>query len=160
MRRAGGHDGDLDSGAGWLTITSGGGTACEGPVELGESVLINLFNYNERAGRVVHGPWSDAISRAAGRRLRLVKMDKAGSGSDVRPVTLLGEGSVRTLERASGLGPIDPRRFRLLIQFTSETGHIEDTWEGLEVEIGTARLRVGAAVPRCAAVTRNPEGGK
>jgi uncharacterized protein YcbX len=64
------------------------------------------------------------------------------------------------LERESGLGAIDPRRFRLLIQFTSETGHIEDTWEGLEVEVGTARLRVGASVPRCAAVTRDPEGGK
>ena len=149
-----------DAGAEWLTIKSGDGTACEGPVELGESVLINFFNYEERAGRVVHGPWSGVISRAAGRRLRLVKMDKAGSGSDVRPVTLLGEASVRTLERESGLGPIDPRRFRLLIQFTSGTGHIEDTWEGLEAEVGTARLRVGAAVPRCAAVTRNPEAGK
>jgi uncharacterized protein YcbX len=71
-----------DAGAGWLTITSGDGTACEGPVELGESVLINFFNYNERAGRVVRGPWSEVISRAAGRRLRLVKMDKAGSGSE------------------------------------------------------------------------------
>jgi uncharacterized protein YcbX len=148
-----------DAGAGRLTITSGDGTACAGPVELGESVLINLFNYEERAGRVVHGPWSEVISRAAGRRLRLVKMDKPGSGSDVRPVTLLGEASVRTLERESGLGPIDARRFRLLIQFRSETGHIEDTWEGLEVDLGTARLRVGASVPRCAAVTRNPEGG-
>jgi MOSC domain-containing protein len=149
-----------DAGAGRLTITSGDGTACEGPVELGEPVLINFFNYEKRAGRVVRGRWGEVISRAAGRRLRLVKMDKVGSGSDVRPVTLVGEGSVRTLERESGLGPIDPRRFRLLIQFTSETGHIEDTWEGLDVEVGTARLRVGGSVPRCAAVTRNPDGGK
>ena len=28
------------------------------------------------------------------------------------------------------------------------------------VEVGTARLRVGGSVPRCAAVTRNPEGGE
>jgi uncharacterized protein YcbX len=146
--------------AGRLTLTSRDGTACEGPVELGKSVLINFFNYEERAGRVVHGPWSEVISRAAGRRLRLVKMDTVGSGSDLQPVTLLGDGSVRALERESGLGPIDARRFRMLIQFRSETGHIEDTWEGLEVKVGTAQLRVGASVPRCAAVTRNPEGGR
>jgi hypothetical protein len=145
---------------GRLTITSGDGTAYEGEIELGEPVSINFFNYEDRAGRVVHGPWSEVISRAAGRPLRLVKMDKAGAGSDVTPVTLLGEGSVRTLERESGLGPIDPRRFRMLIQFASEAGHVEDGWEGREVEIGTARLRVGGSVPRCAAVTRDPDDGR
>src|SRR5919197_1552185 len=66
-------------------------------------------------------------------------MDKTGSGSDVKPGTLLGDGSVRALERESGLGPIDARRFRMLIQFTSEKGHIEDTWECREVKVGTAR---------------------
>jgi MOSC domain-containing protein len=149
-----------DAGAGRLTVTSGDGTACEGLVELGESVRVNFFNYEERAGRVVHGPWSEVISLVAARPLRLVKMDRAGSGSDVKPVTLLGEASVRALERESGLGPIDPQRFRLLIQFRSETSHVEDTWEGLEVEVGTARIRVGGSVPRCAAVTRNPEDGR
>jgi hypothetical protein len=75
-------------------------------------------------------------------------------------VTLLGDGSVRALERESGLGPIDARRFRMLIQFTADSAHVEDTWEGLDVEVGTARLRVGGSVPRCAAVTRNPEDGR
>jgi hypothetical protein len=149
-----------DAGAGRLAITSADGTAREGPVEFGESVRIDFFNYEERLGRIVRGPWSEMISRAAGRRLRLVKMDKVGSGSDVRPVTLLGDGSVRALERESGLGPIDARRFRMLIQFTADSGHVEDTWEGLDVEVGTARLRVGGSVPRCAAVTRNPEDGR
>jgi uncharacterized protein YcbX len=74
-------------------------------------------------------------------------------------VTLLGEGSLRALERESGLKSIDPRRFRMLIQFSSGEEHVEDTWRGAELKVGSARLRVGGPVARCTAITRDPERG-
>jgi uncharacterized protein len=147
---------EWDPDEGRLLVEADDGETHVGTIDVGDQVLVDWFGRKTRPGRIVAGPWSALISRVAGRPLRLVKMDQPGDGSDVKPVTLLGEGSVRRLEQESGLGPIDPRRFRMLIQFTSDEGHIEDAWEGKDLRIGAARLRVGGSVPRCAAVTRDP----
>jgi len=147
-----------NSESGRLTVRADDGEVCDGEVDLGDAVDVDFFGYEKRPGRLVLGPWNRMFERITGKRLRLVKLAVPGSGSDVRPVTLLGEASIRGLERASGLH-VDPRRFRMLIQFASMEAHVEDTWEGASVHVGSARLRIGATVPRCAATTRNPERG-
>lgn len=38
--------------------------------------------------------------------------------------------------------------------------HAEDGWDGLRVRVGDAVLEVGGPVPRCAAVTRDPDTGE
>src|SRR5206468_2644273 len=80
-----------------------------------------------RPARLVLGPWDRQLSQAAGRPLRLVKLDQPGAGSDLAPVTLLSDASVRELERRSGLGAIDAQRFRMLINFSSQIPHVEDS---------------------------------
>ncbi|UGS37276.1 MOSC domain-containing protein [Capillimicrobium parvum] len=150
---------DYDPASSRLTVVAGDGSEHAGDVRLGEAVTGLDFGGGPRPGREVLGAWSALFSEAAGESLRLVKVDDAAVGTDVAPVTLLGEGSLAELERRSGLGPIDPRRFRMLIQFASDEPRVEETWEGREIAVGEARLRVGGTVPRCAATTRHPEQG-
>jgi uncharacterized protein YcbX len=99
------------------------------------------------------------ISNVSGETLRLVKADQAGGGSDLAPVTLLGQGSLDELARRAGLTSLDPRRFRMLMQFGPLGAHVEDGWRDQVVGIGEAQIRVGATVPRCAATTRHPDRG-
>lgn len=150
---------EYDPQAGRLAVTDADGTTQADTVRTGEPVAARRFDDSRLPTHEVLGPWSELFSDAAGRSLRLVKTDEPGTGSDVEPVTLLGEGSLDELGRRSGLGAVDPRRFRMLIQFASSTPHVEDTWNGQVMSVGEARLRVGGAVPRCAATTRHPERG-
>jgi uncharacterized protein YcbX len=142
-----------------LSVTDDAGRGCEGEVRLGGPVLVDHFGIRTTRAREVLGPWSDLISDVAGVRLRLVRPDVPGDGSDLAPVTLVGDGSLAELARRSGEGPIDARRFRMLIQFGPAAPHVEDTWEGRLLSVGEALLRVGATVPRCAAITRHPDRG-
>jgi uncharacterized protein YcbX len=135
------------------------GRSCDGVVELGASVAANALDVKLVPGHEVLGPWSGFISEVAGEPLRLVKVDEPGTANDLAAVTLLGAGSLEELGRRSGLDALDPRRFRMLIQFGPSEPHVEDTWEGREISVGEVRLRVGATVPRCAATTRDPERG-
>ena len=50
----------------------------------------------------------------------------------------------------------------MLIIYSGLEAFAEDGWEGAELAAGSARLRVGGPVPRCAAVQRHPDdpGGK
>ncbi|HEY8583303.1 MAG TPA: MOSC domain-containing protein [Capillimicrobium sp.] len=144
----------------WLTLTDDAGGAWAADVELGDPVTVDFYGHRQVHGRVVRGPWAEVLGEAAGRPLTLVQADGPGRATDVEPVTLLGEGSLRALERASGLDEVDPRRFRMLIGFSSDEGHLEDTWKGRVVTVGGATLEVGGPVPRCAATTRHPETGR
>jgi uncharacterized protein YcbX len=150
---------DYDARTGRLAISRDDGERCEDIVVLGDPVEAADFDGQGRPGREAVGPWSAWLSEAAGETLRLVKVDDAAVGTDVAPATLLGEGSLAELEQRSGLGPIDPRRFRMLIQFASDEPRVEETWGGREIAVGEALLRVGGTVPRCAATTRHPEQG-
>jgi uncharacterized protein YcbX len=78
----------------------------------------------------------------------------------VEPLSLVSSASLKALEDSAQVGEIDPRRFRMLIQIDGIGAHEEDTWDGQEFSIGSALIRVGDAVKRCAATTRNPSTGK
>jgi hypothetical protein len=77
----------------------------------------------------------------------------------VHGVTLLGTSTLEALAAANSTESVDPRRFRLNIQFDGGEPLAEDTWDGRHVRIGTAVVRVGGPVKRCAATNRNPETG-
>jgi hypothetical protein len=107
---------------------------------------------------VVAGPqWSTFFSDLLGKRVRLVQARQ--SAYDVHPATILGSSSVAELARRSGLASVDPRRFRMLIEFSGGTPHLEDSWGGTLLRIGGAVLRGGGPVKRCAATTRDPASG-
>ncbi|HWI22327.1 MAG TPA: MOSC domain-containing protein [Baekduia sp.] len=143
-----------------LSVVCDDGRACDGIVELGDPLLVDYLGMKSIQTHEVHGPWSALISRMAGQPLRLAKVDTPGHGSDLAPVSLLGEGSLEELARRSGLGPIDARRFRMLLHFGPSTPHEEDDWNGQTISVGEVRMRVGGTIPRCAATTRDPEAGK
>jgi uncharacterized protein YcbX len=109
-------------------------------------------------GQVVEGEWNDRLSALAGHDVRIVRPETT---DDLReaPVTLVSRASVERLEREAGAA-VDARRFRMLFDLDGCAEHEEDSWEGRQLRVGEAVLRVGGPVPRCAATTRHPESGE
>lgn len=149
---------EYDPAANVLTLRRDGG-AWTAQVRLGALLRGAFHDRDPVAGHVVAGPWAEVLSEAVGQPLRLVRALDGNSAFDVHPATILGTASVEELGRRSGLGPVDSRRFRMLIELRTQTSHVEDSWAGRRIRVGEAELVVGGPVPRCAAVTRRPGTG-
>jgi uncharacterized protein YcbX len=134
------------------------GAVVDGDVRLGEPELTDFWGHRV-AGRVVEGPWADALSAFADKPLRLVKADEPGGAVDVEPVTLASDASADELARRAGRDGVDARRFRMLVEIEGCAAHEEDTWAGQTVRIGEALVEVTGPVPRCATTTRDPSTG-
>jgi len=150
-----------DAAAERLRLELPGGTAVEGVVEVGEQVTTDFFG-RPVGGRVVTGPWAEALSEIAGRPLRLVKADRPGSGVDrgaVGGVSLVGASSLGALATAAGLERVDGRRFRMLFGIDGVAAHAEDGWIGRRVRMGKAVVMPRGNVGRCAVTTQNPDTG-
>jgi uncharacterized protein YcbX len=141
-----------------LRLTFPDGTVVEGDVRLAEAEVTDFWGHRV-PGRVVEGPWAEALSRFAGRPVRLVKADEPAGGVDVEPLTLVSSESVAELGRQARLGELDARRFRMLLEIEGVEPHEEDTWTGRRVRIGEAVVEVGGPVPRGATTTRDPSTG-
>lgn len=147
---------DPDSGR--LEVSREGEVLHSGVVEAGDVVDTDMWGLRTLACDVVADPtWSAFFSDVVGRWVQLVRA--RGSAFDVHPVTLLGAASVARLASHAGLARIDPRRFRVLIEFHSGDPHVEDTWDGELLQVGGAVLRAGGPVHRCATTTRDPDTG-
>jgi MOSC domain-containing protein len=152
---------DYDAARDRLLLTFPDGTAVAGTVSLGGSVETRFFSRRPTA-RLVIGPWSDALSEFAGRRLRLVKADAVRGGVDRGPagaVSLISTASVAHLEGLADGRAVDPRRFRMLIEADGPVAHAEDGWVGREVRIGGAVVAMRGHVGRCLVTTQSPETG-
>ncbi|WP_026911996.1 MOSC domain-containing protein [Patulibacter minatonensis] len=150
-----------DRGSGRLDVRDRDGGRWDATVVPGDPVGVDMFGLRTTPGHVVEGPWSALLSERAGKDVRLVLLDRAGDGSDVHPVTVLGEATVTHLAERAGVGTVDPRRFRMLLAVSGTPAHAEDGWAGRTVRVGRALIEVGGPVPRCAGVTRHPdEGGR
>ncbi len=135
----------------------------------GTSVEASALAHGERvhstsgtidvAGQIVEGPWEEQLARLAGTPVRLARADRAGAGM-VAPVTLVSDGSLNRLAQEAGRSDVDARRFRMLFELEGCSAHEEDTWDGLLFELGSAVVRVGGPVARCAVTTRDPETGE
>jgi uncharacterized protein YcbX len=137
------------------------GSTAEGTIELGEAVTTSFYG-REVEGRLVLGPWSEALSSFAGRELRLVQPVQAGAGVDRgrAGVSILSTGSLEAMGNAAGAtAPIDPRRFRMLFGVEGVGPHEEDEWVGARVRIGEAVVAVRGNVGRCIVTSRHPETG-
>lgn len=143
-----------------LSLTFPDGSVVDGRVELGEPVSTWFYNRDE-PGRIVQGPWADALSEYAGRGLRLARTDAPGRAVDRHDgsVSIVSDESVDELARQAGVGSADARRFRMLVGVRGGEPHVEDTWVGREVRVGEAVVRVHEQVARCAITTKNPDTG-
>ena len=143
-----------------LAISENGKVLVEQRVEEGPAQAGNFFNVWDVQGSLIDGGWNQLVSERLGKQVRLIKASPERNGSDVEPLSLVSSASLKALEDSAQVGEIDPRRFRMLIQIDGIGAHEEDTWDGQEFSIGSAVIRVGDAVKRCAATTRNPSTGK
>ena len=140
---------------GVLTLRFPDGREISDEVELGEPVTTNFWG-RPVTGRLVLGPWSDALSDYASMALQLVRTEEPGAGCDVHVGTMLARASCERLGQELG-AEVDGRRFRMLFELNGAGAHEEDTWD--RVGIGEAVVRVAGPVPRCAVTTQDPESG-
>jgi uncharacterized protein YcbX len=136
------------------------GQVLEDQVVLGPTVRAEFYG-DDLEATLIEGPWSEAVSQAMGRRLRLVEageqgaVDRLGLGH----VTLISRASLERLAAEGALDGIDSRRFRMLIEVDCLEAHAEDSWVGQAVRIGQGVVRFEGHVGRCVITTRNPETG-
>ena len=144
-----------------LALVLPDGSTVRGDVEVGEAVTSDFWG-RLVAGRVVVGPWSEALSELAGRPLRLARTERPGDGADRGSrggVSLVATASLGALAEAAGVDRVDGRRFRMLFGVDGVPAHTEDAWIGRRVRIGTAVVRPLGNVGRCAVTTQNPDTG-
>jgi uncharacterized protein YcbX len=150
----------FDPGAGTLTVAFPDGSVVAGAADrLGPAVVTDFWGRSV-PGRVVEGPLAGAIGDWAGHRLRLIRADLDGDGSDVERLSLVSLASVRDLGARDGRPDLDPRRFRMNLELDGCEPYEEDTWAGRGVRIGLAVVRVLGQVPRCVVTTQDPRTGE
>lgn len=152
---------DYDDGLGRLALRFPDGAVVEGDVEVGEAVTTDFFGRSV-AGRLVLGPWSEALSGLADRPLRLVRVDRPGDGADRGPgagVSLVATSSLEALAEAAGVERVDGRRFRMLFGVDGVPAHAEDGWLGRRVRIGDAVIVPHGNVGRCVVTKQDPDTG-
>jgi uncharacterized protein YcbX len=150
------HRADYDAVADVLTVHGPDGPLRSSSVELGERIDTDFYGERVVSGRVVVG-WDDVFSTIAAQPLRLVRGDSGAF--DVAGLTLIGTSSTQALAAANALDVVDGRRFRMNVEVSGSAPLDEDSWEGRELRLGEAVVRVGGQVRRCAATTRNPDTG-
>jgi uncharacterized protein len=153
---------DWDEESRTLALSFPDAARVDGEIELGES-LTTIFNGRPVEGRLVEGPWAEALSSFVGRPLRLVQPLEPGGGLDRghgAAVTLLSTGSLEAMREAAGVAePIAPRRFRMLFGVEGVPPHEEDSWLDRRVAIGEAVTLVRGNVGRCIVTSRDPDSG-
>jgi uncharacterized protein YcbX len=145
-----------------LTVRFDGDGTIDGTIELGDAIETDFYGPRRVTGRVVVGPWADAFSQLAGRRLRLVKLDRPGQAHvPGTAASLVSEESLAELARHAGAERVDGRRFRMLIGLEGvERPHAEDDLVGRRFRVGEALLEGTDFDARCMIPTRNPDTGE
>jgi len=149
---------DYDAAGGSLALRFPDGAVVDGAVPGGEPVETSFYG-RPVTGRIVAGPFAEALAAYAGEPVRLILADRPGEACDRHPVTLLSTASVEELHRRSGRR-LDTRRFRMLVELAGCEPHEEDAWAGREVRLGGALVRVLGPVPRCVVTTHHPDTGQ
>ena len=145
-----------------LALTFPDGERVEGVVELGAAVVGELWRAPIASHHVI-GPWAEALSRVAGRKLTLLWADEHATDRGYRggSISLVSRASLARLADEAGVdGPVDGRRFRMLLEIDGVGAHEEDEWLGTEVRVGNAVLVVNGDVGRCVITSQNPDSGE
>jgi uncharacterized protein YcbX len=90
---------------------------------------------------------------------RLVRAPAPMTDTDFPSVSVMSLASLRALSERMGRD-LDPRRFRGNLWIDGFAPWEENGWEGREITVGPARLRVVERVVRCAATETNPDTGR
>jgi uncharacterized protein YcbX len=150
-----------DPGADHLALHFPDGTTVEGAASASGPPIRTNFYGRWVPAHHVDGPFAEALSAYAGRPIRLARVDHPGDGTDIHHLTLVSVESVAELGRRAGReGDPDARRFRMLLEIEGcASPHEEDSWNGRQVHVGEAVVRIMGEVPRCVVTTQDPSTG-
>ena len=142
-----------------LKLTFPDGATVEDDVRLGEEVETRFFSVTD-SGRLLEGPFSQALTDYTGQPLELVEarasaIDRGSMGV----ASLISRASLSRLAQENGDHDMDWRRFRMLIEIDGVGPHEEDTWLGRATRIGGAVVMWGGNVGRCLTTSRDPDTG-
>lgn len=132
-----------------LTLTLADGSVVSDQIHRGEPAVTEVYG-RSLSGFAVAGPFAEPLSDLAGLAVRLIERAEGGWATDSRPATIVSRAS---LDAFGGEG----RRFRMLLEVDGVDAHAEDGWQGVELQIGAARLLVEAPTPRCALPSYDPD---
>jgi uncharacterized protein YcbX len=141
---------------GILAIVLPDGSLVVGETPTGERFTAGFDMQSTIEATLVPGPWRDALSGWAGEPVRLARAADGRGGWSGFAASLIGTPTIDAL----GLGPIDPRRFRMMIQTAGGAPFEEDAWVGRDVRVGDAVVRVVEECIRCAVTTVDPDTGE
>jgi len=141
-----------------LRLTFPDGTVVEDEVRLDGAIQTHIHG-RTAAGHIVEGPWGEALTGFLGRDVRIVRCDRVGGTRKAHPATLVSDGSLDKISAVLGVGDVDARRFRMLIELEDGAAHEEDTWIGCRIGLGETVLTISKPVPRCAMTTHDPATG-
>jgi uncharacterized protein len=142
-----------------LRVTLPDGEVIQADVTPAEPVEIGMYG-RRVVGHVIDGPWAEALSPLAGRAVRLVRTDQPGGTRTRHHASLVSDGSLGRLGNQLGVGTVDGRRFRMLIELSGGADHEEDTWIGSRVAVGETMMLISGPIPRCAITTHDPDSGE
>jgi uncharacterized protein YcbX len=142
-----------------LRLTFPDGRVVQDEVRLAAAIESPIHS-RTAVGRIVEGPWAAVLGAFIGRPVRLVRCDRIGGTRRGHSATLVTDGSLDALAAVLGVGAVDARRFRMLIELDGGAPHEEDTWAGHRIGLGETVLQVTDPVPRCAMTTHDPDTGE
>jgi uncharacterized protein len=151
---------DYDPASERLRLTFPDGSVVEDGADALDGSLTTDFFGRPVSGRVVEGPFAEALSSFSGSDVRLVRVARDGESQDVHPLTLVSSESVGDLGRRGDRPDLDARRFRITLEI--EGGgepYEEDAWNGTPVRVGAAMIRILGQIPRCVVTTLDPDSG-
>jgi uncharacterized protein YcbX len=139
-----------------LSIVLPDGSLVVGETPTGERFTAGFDMQSTIEATLVPGPWRDALSGWAGEPVRLARAADGRGGWSGFAASLIGTPTIDAL----GLGPIDPRRFRMMIQTAGGAPFEEEAGVGRDVRVGDAVVRVVEECIRCAVTTVDPDTGE
>jgi uncharacterized protein YcbX len=139
-----------------LSIVLPDGSLVVGETPTGERLTAGFDMKSTIEATLVPGPWREALSDWAGEPVRLARAADGRGGWSGFAASLIGTPTIDAL----GLGPIDARRFRMMIQTVGGAPFEEDAWIGRDVRVGEAVVRVVEECIRCAVTTVDPDSGE
>ncbi|MBS2936606.1 MOSC domain-containing protein [Nocardioides sp. J2M5] len=141
-----------------VLLPDGTGASFE-PEPTGETLPCDYWGRTVELA-LTDGPHSELLSDYLGRPVQLAAAPRGAVVFDA-PVTLLGTATLADLaarlDRPSLVS--EDARFRSTLVVETSEPYVEDTWLGRTVTVGSAVLRIGGPVPRCAVIDHHPETG-
>ena len=144
------------SGASLELTLPDGARAAGVPEPTGETLTCDYWGRPVELA-LTDGPHAELVAGFLGHDVRLAAAPRGGVVF-AAPVTLVGTATLAALAEDVG-HPVEAARFRATLVVDTDEPWVEDTWLGNEAAVGSALLRIGGTVPRCAVVDHHPETG-